>query len=95
MLSEPILQGRNGVEHRRARPPGEGFDERRVGRRKQFRSVGINKTFDLAIEESSFKQRVKDRLLRNQFIPHRIANRLRQTLPVPRNHPLRPDRDAE
>ena len=66
-----------------------------MDRRKQFRSVGIDETFDLAAEESGFKQRLKDRLLRNQFIPHRIANRLGQTLPVPWNHSLRPDRDAQ
>ncbi len=95
VLREPILQRRDGVENRRARLRRQRVDERRVNFGEHVVSVNADEIFDLALKETRFKERVKNSLLRNQLVADRVANRFGQLRPVPRNHALRPDGDAE
>ena len=57
--------------------------------------VDVHEIFNFALKKAGFKQRIKHRLLRDEFVADRIANRLGQLRAVSRNHSLRPDGDAE
>jgi len=95
VFSQPVLQRRNRVEHRRARAGRQRFDQRRIDSRKQLTGVGIHEALDLPIEESGVEERVENCLLRHQLIADGVPNRLRETFAMPRNHALRPDRDPK
>ena len=57
--------------------------------------VGSDEALDFVGKETRFEQRIENRVLRYQFIAHRISDRLRQSCAMPRNHSLGPDGDAE
>lgn len=63
--------------------------------REHLLRVGSDEAFDFAGEETGFEQRIENCVLRNQFISHRVADRLRQSRAMTRNHPLRPNGEAE
>ena len=95
VFGEPVLQRRDRIQYRGARLAGQCFDQRRMDSRKQFICVRVDEALNFSIEESGFKERVENRLLRNEFITNRVADRLGQPCAMTRNHSLRPDRDTK
>jgi len=95
MLRQFVLQGGNRIQHRSAGAGRQSLNQRRIDGGKQFIRVGVNKAFDLAAEESGFKERLENSFLRNEFVADGVANRLGQPVAMPWNHSLWPNGNTE
>src|SRR5262249_30181913 len=86
---------RNRVEDRGARAARDRIKQGGIGSRQHLLRVRCDKAFNLPFEEASFKKRVEDGLLRNELVSNGVPNRLRQACAMTRDHPLRPNGDAQ